>query len=87
MQKIYKNVLSPLRFSLDTFDIVKVGGNNLSTSETLDYEFIETNEKKKKKKLGLMGIECLMQIFVVSQVHIRRIQNSVSLFIGDLEIA
>ena len=34
-----------------------------------------------------MGIECLMQIFVVSQVHIRRIQNSVSLFIGDLEIA
>lgn len=77
--------MSPLRFSLDTFDIAKVGENNLSTSETLEYEFIETNEKK--TKLGLMGIECLMQIFVVSQVHIRRIQNSVSLFVGDLAIA
>lgn len=40
------NVLYPLRFILNNFDITKVGENNLSDSETLEYEFIHTNEGK-----------------------------------------
>lgn len=45
-------MLPPLRFGLNNFDMTKAGGDNLSQSETLEYDFIESNEGKQRPASG-----------------------------------
>lgn len=45
-KRFIRKPFSPLRFCLNNFNITKVEENNFSESETLEYEFIETNEEK-----------------------------------------